>query len=113
MMPAIDAKINMIYPPSAEGGIRAYASATIGQCLAIRGIRVMEGREGLFISMPSRKSGNEYKEVCFPVTKEFREQLHSSILDAYQQAITQNQVIQMQTQVQPGEQQPAMQMGSI
>jgi len=112
-MPTIDAKINMMYPPSAEGGVRAYASATVDNCLAIRGIRVMEGREGLFVSMPSRKAGNEYKEICFPVTKEFREQLHGSVLDAYQQAIAQNQTVQMYKQEQTNEPQPGMQMGSM
>lgn len=112
-MLTIDAKINTMYPPGTSGGVRAYASATIDSCLAIRGIRVMEGREGLFVSMPSRKTGDEYKEICFPVTKEFREQLHTKILDTYQQAIMQNQTTQMQTQGQPENQQPDMQMGGM
>ena len=51
------------------------------------------GRDGLFVSMPSRKTQDGYKEVCFPVTAEFREQLYHGILDAYQQAITQAQAL--------------------
>lgn len=81
-------------PAGGQGGIRAYASATIDGCLAIRGIKVVEGgRDGLFVSMPSRKTQDGYKEVCFPVTAEFREQLYHGILDAYQQAITQAQAL--------------------
>ena len=38
-------------------------------CLGIRGIKVVESRDGLFVSMPSRKTENGYKEICFPVTK--------------------------------------------
>lgn len=38
--------------------------------------------------MPSRKTQDGYKEVCFPVTAEFREQLHSAVLDTYRQALT-------------------------
>lgn len=91
-MPTLDVRISSMYPAGGQGGIRAYASATIDGCLAIRGIKVVEGgRDGLFVSMPSRKTQDGYKEVCFPVTAEFREQLYHGILDAYQQAITQAQ----------------------
>lgn len=73
-MPTIDVKNNSMYPPGVSGGIRAYASATVDGCLGIRGIKVVEGcRDGLFVSMPSRKAENGYKEICFPVTKEFRD----------------------------------------
>ena len=93
-MPTLDVRISSMYPAGGQGGIRAYASATIDGCLAIRGIKVVEGgRDGLFVSMPSRKTQDGYKEVCFPVTAEFREQLYHGILDAYQQAITQAQAL--------------------
>ena len=92
-MPEIDVKINSMYPPSSQGNIRAYASATIDGCFAVRGIKVVEGgRDGLFVAMPSRKTQDGYKEVCFPVTAEFREQLHGAVMDAYQQAITMAQM---------------------
>ena len=80
-MPTVDVRITSMYPPGEVGSIRGYASATIDSCLAIRGIKVMDGGErGLFISMPSRKTTEGYKEVCFPVTAEFREQLHNAVL---------------------------------
>lgn len=87
-MPALDIRINSMYPPGQQGGTRAYASATIDGCFAVRGIKIVEGgRDGLFVSMPSRNTVDGYKEVCFPVTAEFREQLHKAVMDAYQQAI--------------------------
>ncbi len=87
--PTLDIKISSMYPPGQQGGIRAYASATIDGCFAVRGIKVVEGgRDGLFVSMPSRKTTDGYKEVCFPVTAEFRDQLHNAVMDAYQQALT-------------------------
>ena len=56
-MPTVDVRITSMYPPGEVGSIRGYASATIDSCLAIRGIKVMDGGErGLFISMPSRKT---------------------------------------------------------
>lgn len=91
-MPTLDIRINSMYPPGCPGGTRAYASATIDGCFAVRGIKIVEGgKDGLFVSMPSRKEQDGYKEVCFPVTAEFREQLHKAVMDAYQQAITQTQ----------------------
>lgn len=47
-MPNVDVKISSMYPAGSAGGMRAYASATVDECLAIRGIKVIEGgRDGL------------------------------------------------------------------
>ncbi|WP_319633322.1 SpoVG family protein [Sinanaerobacter chloroacetimidivorans] len=83
-MPTLDIRITSMYPPGQQGGTRAYASATIDGCFAVRGIKIVEGgRDGLFVSMPSRKTQDGYKDVCFPVTAEFREQLHGAVLDGH------------------------------
>ena len=114
-MPEIDVKINSMYPPNSQGSIRAYASVDIDKCFAVRGIKVVEGgRDGLFVAMPSRKTQDGYKEVCFPVTAEFREQLHGAVLDAYKQAMTMAQTVPTpqaapeQAAPQPGQQMAEM-----
>lgn len=113
-MPTLDIRISSMYPAGGQGGIRAYASATIDGCLAIRGIKVVEGgRDGLFVSMPSRKTQDGYKEVCFPVTAEFREQLYHGVLDAYQQAITQAQAPPAPQETRAQEAPPGQQMGGM
>ncbi len=62
--------------------------ATIDGCFAVRGIKLVEGgKDGLFVSMPSRKTQDGYKEICFPVTAEFRNQLYGAVMDAYHQAL--------------------------
>lgn len=100
-MATVDVRITSMYPPSQENSIRGYASATIDGCLGIRGIKIVEGGEyGLFVSMPSRKTTEGYKDICFPVTAEFREQLHQTILNAYHQALEQS-VAQQAATVQP------------
>lgn len=107
-MSTLDIKISSMYPPGQQGGIRAYASATIDGCFAVRGIKVVEGgRDGLFVSMPSRKTVDGYKEVCFPVTAEFRNELHNAVLDAYQQALTMAQAPPAQQEAQEGGQEAA------
>ena len=110
-MPNLDIRISSMYPPGIQGSTRAYASATIDGCLAVRGIKVVEGGDGLFVSMPSRKTQDGYKEVCFPVTAEFREQLHTAVLDTYKQALTMAQadVTQQTGQAAPEQEAPTQQ----
>ena len=48
-------------------------------------MKVIDSNNGVFVSMPSKTSTgadgkNEYTEICYPVTKEFREQLYTSII---------------------------------
>ena len=72
-----------------DGPVLANASVNLNGCFAVRGVRIMNGSDGPFVSMPSYKSGSEYKDICFPCTKEFRQQLHQAVLDAYEQALVQ------------------------
>jgi len=62
-----------------------------------------------------RAYASEYKDICFPVTKEFREQLNQAVVDAYQQALTQSQTQgrQLMEQASQPEQQPGMQMAGL
>lgn len=116
----IEVKIGSIRP---EGNVRAYASVNFNGCLAVRNVKVIDSTKGLFISMPSYKAGNgEYRDICFPVTKGFREQLNQAIIDAYHQAITQSQAQARQDQLkadtpappaQLPEQGPGMQMAGL
>ena len=84
-----DVKIHSLYP---EGSCRALASVNLNGSFAVRGLKVMEGANGLFVSMPSYRAGNgEYKDICFPCTREARSQLNEAVLNAYQQSLAQNQ----------------------
>lgn len=78
-----------VYPyESDKSNTKAFVSVTIGGVFAISNITVVEGKKGLFVSMPQRLQGKgrnaEYKDICFPVTKEFREELYTKILDEYE-----------------------------
>lgn len=99
------------------GSQKASATVNLNGAFAVRGIKVMEGSKGLFVSMPSYKSGNEYKDICFPCTKEERPRFDKAVMDAYQQAIQQVQTNGAQAPQQgqaaaPAQQQaaPAMRM---
>ncbi len=85
----VDVKIGSIRP---TGSIRATASVNLNDCFAIRNVKIIDSSKGLFVSMPSYKAGNgEYKDICFPVTAAFRQQLKDAVLNAYHQALNINQ----------------------
>lgn len=72
-----------IYRPSVKGPILADASVNINGCFAVRGIQIREGKNGPFVSMPSRQVRGEYRDVCFPCTQEFKQTFDQAVLDAY------------------------------
>ena len=94
-----------VYPPRKNDPAAAAASVCLNGCFVVRGIRIVEGINGPFVSMPSRKtrSGNknggknEYRDTCFPCTPAFREQFNSAVLDAYQRYKEREQADQDQT----------------
>lgn len=97
-----------IYPVKDHGKLLARASVTLGGCFAITGIQIMRGKnDEPFISMPSRKVGQEYKDVCFPCTKEFRQEFNGAVLSAFEQKMADQS--QHQTQA-PPQQEPEMSM---
>lgn len=62
------------------------------------GIKIVEGgKDGLFMSMPSRKTQDGYKDICFPVTEEFRNELKQAVLGAYGEALSMAQASTLQT----------------
>ena len=67
-----------------DGKIRAMASVTFDECFVVTGLKVLEGSNGLFVSMPSRKlPDGTYKDICFPVTKDTREAIQEAVLAKY------------------------------
>lgn len=81
-----------------QGNLRAVCSLQVGDWL-INGVRVMDGKNGPFVSLPGRqdKDGN-YHDIAHPLTKEGRESLNKVVLDHYQQGLSQ-QKEQAQEQV--------------
>lgn len=64
--------------------LKATANITIDDCFVVKGILIMEGKNGLFMSMPSKKDNNgDYKDICFPITKEARQQISDEIMKQY------------------------------
>lgn len=108
----IDVRINSLTPR--EGNVKAIASANLDDCFAVKNIRVVEGKNGLFVSMPSYMGQDgEYHDLCFPTPPELRKQLNNAVSEAYKQAIIQLQEqsnANFQQSEQMGESAPTMSM---
>ena len=78
------------YLSHSKGPTLANITVDLGGEYAIKGLRVVQGRDGPFVAMPQRRtSKGEYQDTVFPVTKEARERLVNTVLDAYEQAMEQ------------------------
>lgn len=69
---------------TSEGKLKAYVTVTFDNCFVVHNVKIIEGKDGLFIAMPSKKtSTGEYKDVAHPISPEFRTELQNKILDEY------------------------------
>ena len=70
----------------AEGKMKAIASITIDDEFVIHDIKVIEGKEGLFIAMPSRKGADgQYRDIAHPINADTRSVIQKLIIDRYEQ----------------------------
>jgi stage V sporulation protein G len=71
-----------------EGKLKAYVTVTFDDCFVVHNVKIIEGKTGVFIAMPSRKTrADEYKDVAHPIHPEFRALLQKKILDKYDSGV--------------------------
>jgi stage V sporulation protein G len=67
-----------------EGKMRAIVSVTLDDEFVIHDVRVIEGNNGLFVAMPSKRTPNgEFRDIAHPINAETREAIQDSVLDVY------------------------------
>ncbi len=75
-----------------DSRMKGIATVLIDDCFAIHDIKVIEGDNGLFIAMPSRKTPNgDYRDIAHPTNQETRQMFETAILDAYNAEETEEQ----------------------
>lgn len=85
MLNITDVRIRKI---NIEGKMKAIVSVTIDEEFVIHDVKVVEGQNGLFVAMPSRKTPEgEYRDIAHPITPIAREKIQTAVLQAYQEAI--------------------------
>ena len=69
-----------------EGPVRALASITIDNDFVVHDLKVIEGYNGFFVAMPSRKgSDGEYRDVAHPLNSETRRKIQNMVMTQYAQ----------------------------
>ena len=79
---------------ASEGKMKAIVSVTFANEFVVHDIKVIEGQNGLFIAMPSRKTPDgEFKDIAHPINTETRERIQGAILEAYEKAVSEESLI--------------------
>lgn len=73
---------------SDEGKMKAVVSVTFDDEFVVHDIKVIEGQNGLFIAMPSRKMGEgDFRDIAHPLTSETRNRIKNAIFEEYQKVL--------------------------
>jgi stage V sporulation protein G len=68
-----------------EEKLKAFASITFDDCFVVRGLKVISGSQGYFVSMPSRKrKDGSYQDIAHPINNEMRKKIEDKVLDAFE-----------------------------
>ena len=79
---------------ASEGKMKAIVSVTFDNEFVVHDIKIIEGQNGLFIAMPSRKTPDgEFKDIAHPINTDTREKIQNSILKAYEEAMEEENVV--------------------
>lgn len=84
----LDVSVTRVVAFEGAGSVKAFCDLTIGEQVLIRGVRVVHGKRGLFISMPRQqgKHGAWYDSVSV-LTKDLKAAVDRAVLAAYEQQL--------------------------
>ena len=69
--------------------LKAFASMTFNDAFVIRGLKIIEGTNGMFVAMPSRKRPDgTYQDIAHPINNDSRKFIEDRILDEYEKERT-------------------------
>lgn len=75
-----------------DGRMKAIASITLDDEFVIHDIRVIDGNDGLFVAMPSKRTPDgEFRDIAHPINSSARTKLQQAVLTAYEQS--ENEVV--------------------
>jgi stage V sporulation protein G len=71
--------------PVEEERLKAYVSIVLDDCFLVSDLKVIQGPNGVFVSMPSkRKKNGEFKDIAHPLNRDTREKMERRILSEYE-----------------------------
>lgn len=79
--------------PRGEDKLKAFVSITLNDSMVIRGIKIIEGRERLFVAMPSRpKSDGSFQDTVHPINQETRNRMETHILEVFYESMSRRDI---------------------
>jgi stage V sporulation protein G len=67
-----------------EPRLKAFVNVTFDDDFVVRGMKVIEGKNGLFVAMPSRRSKDgTFRDIAHPINNEMRKRLEDIVLQEY------------------------------
>jgi stage V sporulation protein G len=80
----LDIKVQRIYSFESDRPLKAFVDITINDCLLIKGIKLLDGKKGLFISMPQEQARDKkWYESIRCLSEEIKDQIRDIIIKAY------------------------------
>lgn len=74
--------------PVNEDKLKAYVTITFDDCFVVRDVKVIEGNNGLFVAMPSKKrKDGSFKDTAHPLNNETRKMIEGKVLEAYRREV--------------------------
>ncbi len=66
------------------GKLRAYVTVTFDDCFVVHNLKIISGKSGTFVAMPSRKTKTgEYKDIAHPIVSSFRKTIQEQIIEEF------------------------------
>ena len=84
-MRVTDVRVRLI---SSESRLRGIVTITFEDSFVVHDIRVIEGENGIFVAMPSKKMPNGvFRDIAHPINSDMRNHVEEKIIEAYNQAL--------------------------
>ena len=75
-----------------EDKLKAFVNITFDDVFVVRGLKVIQGKSGLFVCMPSRKlNDGTYKDIAHPINNDFRQTMEGLILSRYEELLAEEE----------------------
>ncbi len=70
-----------------EEKLKGFANVTFDNAFVVRGLKIIAGNTGFFVSMPSRKRPDgTHQDICHPINNQMRQTIEEKVLEAYDKA---------------------------
>ncbi|MFA5560166.1 MAG: septation regulator SpoVG [Acholeplasmataceae bacterium] len=91
-MKITDVRVKLV---SSESRLRGIATITFEESFVVHDIRIIEGENGIFVAMPSKKTPNgTFRDIAHPINAEMRKKIENAIIDKYQEVLNGSEKIE-------------------